>query len=426
MKCESPCIDTGCEGVVLAHPTGSQFVREAGRALDEAGLLFRFYTTICFRERGCARWLPPGFKKEFARRMFDCITPDRIRVHPWRETGRLFAGKLGFSHSFQKQYGVGVGHVYRSLDRHVAQEIEKKDIGGRVRAVYAYEDGALESFISAKKIGAKAFYDLPIGHWKELRRICEEERDMEPCWAGTMESLEDEQEKLDNKDREIELSSEIVVASTFTKETLRMSGVEENKIKVIPYGAGSVWEERKSLPKRGRKEKLRILYVGSLTQRKGVSYLFSAVRKMGASVELTVVGRKTGESRLLDSVLKEHHYVPSVSHSEVLGIMRKNDVLVFPSLFEGFGQVILEAMSQGMAVVTTPNTAGRDIIENGRDGVIVPIRSVEAICEWLEKFYENSDCLRFMQEAALEKAGLLGWNCYRSQIASWVKENIAK
>jgi glycosyltransferase involved in cell wall biosynthesis len=99
--------------------------------------------------------------------------------------------------------------------------------------------------------------------------------------------------------------------------------------------------------------------------------------------------------------------------------MRDSDVLVFPSLFEGFGLVILEAMSQGVPVITTPNTGGVDVIQEGVDGFIVPIRSAEAIVDRVG-LLENRDFLTVMSLRALQKAALCSWGHYRRGIVDAV------
>jgi len=98
--------------------------------------------------------------------------------------------------------------------------------------------------------------------------------------------------------------------------------------------------------------------------------------------------------------------------------MSRHDVLVFPSLHEGFGLVIPEAMAQGLVVITTPHTAGPDLISNGLDGFIVPIRASEAIEEKLDCLLTDAKLLADMKAAAQRKASALSWETYRLEIAS--------
>jgi starch synthase len=100
-------------------------------------------------------------------------------------------------------------------------------------------------------------------------------------------------------------------------------------------------------------------------------------------------------------------------------------VLVLPSLFEGFGLVILEAMAQGTPVITTDHTAGPDIIEDGTEGFIVPIRSAEAITEKLELLTRDHERLMSMKAAAKSKAQSHGWQSYRNRLVEVAREVMA-
>ncbi len=96
--------------------------------------------------------------------------------------------------------------------------------------------------------------------------------------------------------------------------------------------------------------------------------------------------------------------------------MAENEVLLFPSLLEGFGLVILEAMAQGMAVITTTNTGGADVLENGRNGFVVPIRDVEALCEALNSLADDRDYLFEVRREALKASQALQWSNYRKRL----------
>jgi glycosyltransferase involved in cell wall biosynthesis len=97
-------------------------------------------------------------------------------------------------------------------------------------------------------------------------------------------------------------------------------------------------------------------------------------------------------------------------------------VFVFPSLFEGFGLTIGEALSQGMPVITTPNTGAPDIIQEGVEGFILPIRSVEAIAEKLQLLHNDRELLKYMSDAALAGAKRTSWDQYGDAIAEAVSE----
>ncbi len=170
---------------------------------------------------------------------------------------------------------------------------------------------------------------------------------------------------------------------------------------------------------------MRVLFAGSLGQRKGLSYALDAVARLGAHAELTLLGTKTVEGCApLDRAVRRHRWIPSLPHAAVLEEMSRQDVLVFPSLFEGFGLVILEAMSRGLPVIATSHTAGPDVIEDGVDGFIVPIRSAEGIAEKLEQLLDPARLVG-MRAAAWRKSAALSWDKYRRQLAAAVRSDLA-
>jgi starch synthase len=132
-----------------------------------------------------------------------------------------------------------------------------------------------------------------------------------------------------------------------------------------------------------------------------------------------VIGRFAGEPPpVLQDHLRACTYIPSLPHAEILRQMREHDLFIFPSLFEGFGLVLLEAMSQGLPCITTPNTAGPDVIDQGRDGFIVPIRNTEAIVAAVQTVLDDPALLVEMKKAALAKAAKLNWDLYQTRLAA--------
>jgi glycosyltransferase involved in cell wall biosynthesis len=162
---------------------------------------------------------------------------------------------------------------------------------------------------------------------------------------------------------------------------------------------------------------LRVLFVGSLSQRKGIAEVFEAVDSMGRHAELTVIGRKTGgDCKPLDEALSRCRWIPSLPRERILEEMRGHDVLVFPSLFEGFGLVVTEALSQGLPVITTNRTCGPDVLNEGIEGFLVPTSNPHAIVEKLDFLHCDRERLAAMSEAARKKAEKLRWAAYRQKL----------
>ncbi len=399
--------------ICFSHPTGNANVRHAALALAEADLLDEFWTCLAWNEDSVLNdFLPRRLRESLSRRSVPGKLWPYITMRPLRELGRLFG-----ANSALPVIGnlVSIDAVYEALDRAVARRVES---ASGLKAVYCYEDGAGATFKAAKQRQLRCIYDLPIGYWRAAHAIYDEESARAPEWARTLTGRDDSPEKLARKDEELRAADQIVVASSFTKETLKSAVGLNTPVTVIPYGSPACVENIERAP---GGQPLRVLFVGSLGQRKGLSYLLNAVEPLGEITTLTLLGRKTVDHCApLDEATQKHHWIPTLSNAQVLEEMRRHDVLVFPSLFEGFGLVILEAMSQGLPVITTAHTAGPDLIQHGKSGFVVPIRSAEEITMHLEQLERDREQLYEMKLAARDAAARFTWEKYRHRLSELV------
>ena len=396
--------------IIFSHPTGNANVRAAAKGLLNTELLHEFYTTIATfpgSKLDMISSFPP--LAELRRRTFDSELQQKTRTWPWIEMGRLIASKAGIHSLIRNEKALlSIDEVYKNLDKRVASKISSI-AKGQIDAIYGYEDGSYYSFKQAKKKGLKCLYDLPIGYWRAARHILQKEHGRWPDWISTLPGLSDSEEKLARKDEELRLADHIFVASSFTAKTLRDFPGTLATVQVIPYGfppVNQINNTHSSIANR----RLKILFVGGLSQRKGIADLFAAVEKLSTHAELTVVGRKSTENcKALDAGLKKHKWIPSLPHDQILDLMRQHDVFIFPSLFEGFGLVITEAMSQGTPVITTDRTAGPDIIKNGENGYVCR-PDPEEIGSQIDMLFMNKKRCRELGEAGYTIANKISWD----------------
>lgn len=409
--------------ILFSHPTGNANVRAAGYGLAKATILAEFCTTIAAFPNDWLDRIGIGPLAEISRRQFHSTLKPYTRSWPYWELGRLLASKSGFHQLTKHETGLfSVDAVYQNFDRHVASRLPVAVIQGTT-AVYAYEDGAAFSFRQAQKLGIYCLYDLPIGYWRTARQLLEGERERWPAWASTITGLNDSDDKLARKDEELRLADHIFVASQFTAKTLLDFPDKLAPIHIVPYGfppVGSLKVYRSA----ENRQPLRLLFVGGLSQRKGIADLFAAVDALGNRVALTVVGYKATENcNALNVALTKHRWIPSLPHDAVLQLMREHDVLVFPSLFEGFGLVITEAMSQGTPVITTNRTAGPDLIEHGRNGWLIEAGSTSALKDAIEALIAQPALIAQTGKAAMETARLRPWSVYGQELVTAIVES---
>jgi glycosyltransferase involved in cell wall biosynthesis len=307
--------------------------------------------------------------------------------------------------------------MYRHFDRRVARRL--REIG--VDAVYAYEGGALQTFREANRQGVAALYELTSSHWYRARDLMREEALRSPELASVLPKLSDSDAHMREKDEELALADLVVVASQHVRRTLA-GVVPERKIRVVPYGAPPVLARQESPEAR---RPLRVLFVGALSQGKGIGYLLKAVETLGSDVELTLIGKRVAANEVVDAACKRWRWFQTVAHERVMEIMTESDVLVLPSLGEGFGLVVTEALACGLAVIVTPNVGASDLVCDGREGFVIPLRSADAIADRLNVLDQDRQLLAQMSRNAQLTAARQSWDVYREtwaktvEVASW-------
>ena len=410
--------------IIISHPFGNANVRSALTGLQEARLIARFITTVATFPGNYFDCLSaiPGFKS-FSRRHFDPSLRGLTSSFPRSELIRLLALQMNIEFLFAHSKGpFSTDKVIQHIDYKVADYIlqNKHD---HLKAVYAYEDGAIRSFEAAEKNGLRKLYDLPIGYWRVAKDIFENERQRWPEWACTIPAFRDTEDKLIRKDKELLSADVIYVAGSYTASTLKKAGMENKKVCIIPYGFPSVNEAPRTWFKGFGK--LKLLYVGSLTQRKGIADVLKLAERFQGAVSLTIVGKKnTNDCRPLNEAIKKHHYYPSLPHHEILRLMRTHDVLIFPSLFEGFGLVVTEAMSQGMPVITTERTCGADLIQTGYNGWLTEAGNPDMLYNTLQEILDHPELVEENGRNALITAKKRPWHVYGSELADTVASEI--
>ena len=409
--------------IILSHPTGNQFVRALISAMSKEGYLSEFHTTVavCPGEQWL-NLLPGKIKNELLRRSYP-IPASQIISHPLLEIARMVLPKIGLNRYTKHETGwASVDAVYNNIDKKVAQRLSN----GRCKpdAVYAYEDGAKLSFTAAKQQNIKCLYDLPIGYWRAARMLLNEELERWPDWEPTLTGFHDSDLKLERKDDELRLAEKIFVASKFTAQTLSYFPGTLPPVKIVPYGFPPVITSRDYSANISAVNPLKLLFVGGLSQRKGIADLFAAVKTLGHRVLLTVVGNKTGKNcPALNEALKNHHWIQSLPHEGILKLMREHDVLVLPSLFEGFGLVITEAMAQGAPVITTNRTAGPDIITDKENGWLIEAGSTEKLTEAIEYLLLYPGTIKIAGRQAMETARKRPWEVYGKEMLAAIINN---
>lgn len=395
--------------IAVSHPTGNMFVRALLSRLSASGQLHTFHTTIVAPR--FSRSLPAGLRSEMERRSYD-LPSDKVCTHPFREMVRLASAKFGMQFLTRHETGfASLDAVYQNLDAAVAQWLPGQH---GITAVYCYEDGALETFRTAQKLGIQCVYELPIMYWETAQRLLREEAARLPRWAPTLGGNRDSENKLRRKTKEIELADVVICPSLAVLDSLPRTIQSSKKCIVAEFGSPSSLGTH-SAPPGGNL--LRILFAGSMTQRKGLADLFTAFKALSRrDISLVVMGSPVAPPAFYREEFPDFVHQPPRPHSEVLALMETCDALVLPSIVEGRALVQQEAMSRGLPLIVTANAGGEDLIVEGETGFLVPIRSPERLAERIAWLADHRNMLADMRLFARRKAAEYTWESYAEKI----------
>jgi glycosyltransferase involved in cell wall biosynthesis len=205
---------------------------------------------------------------------------------------------------------------------------------------------------------------------------------------------------------EVSLCDWLLVPSPCVRDTFTVRGFPAERIILIPFGANTEIFRPPVSPAARREGPLRVLCVAQVAPRKGIHYLLDAWRKAGFSQQtatLRIVGRIPKEMYFLTQTdIPGVVFVGTLPRHEVAREMAQASVFVLPTTEEGFAVSILEAMSAGCAVVTTPESGAEAVITDDQNGLIVAARNPAAMAAAFCRLSADRHKCERLGQAAIE------------------------
>jgi glycosyltransferase involved in cell wall biosynthesis len=221
---------------------------------------------------------------------------------------------------------------------------------------------------------------------------------------------------------EYKIADRILVQSNFAYKSFIDMGFDKNKIKIIKdFG----FDSKNFYPLDYKYNNFfNIIYVGRITLNKGVAYLIEAFEKLeitNKKLKLYGIISKDFQEYLKNIKLNDNiEILNPVKHSELKYIYSSSEVLVQPSLFDGWSMVVTEALACGCPVVTTTNTGASDIIIEDINGYVGPTMDSNSIANNLKKIYSSKIYLeRRKISKTVEK--YKDWNLYCSNYKDFIE-----
>lgn len=405
--------------IIIAHP-GEQHARRAVVGLQSADMLMQYVTSFYYKKTRLLNYFPVQFKrrleKELCRRRNDKIDDSLVEmIMPFHELFLILAKRSGFPVGFTQYLMRWRNHKF---DRLIAEKISQTQPNG----VIVYNSSALQTLLGCRNNGVVGILDQTIGHPATWKRTLKQELSLHPDLYKEATHLLPCKQLIDENTAEALGAEWVLAGSEYTKRTLIDVGVAPERIKIIPYGADLEHFWPADSEKISRQGKFKVLFVGSIGLRKGVHYLLEAIRQLNhPQIELHLVGGIEGSGQWLSKYDGIFKHTPFVTHDKLCHIYRNSDVFVFPSLHEGFGMVLNEAIASGLPIIGTPCTGVPDILKYGKCGYVIPIRDVEQLKKYIIDLFEDNSLYEEMSNNARKVAELFSWDKYEERLTNWIK-----
>jgi len=367
----------------MSYSGGTSRGRQLARAFDQKGYLHRFFTPSYGRK---ADNLPPFVVNMlFGEQDIDLR---KVRTSTMVRLLRSFMSRTAKIREAKPTQRYRVNEV---IDHWVARSL---DSGADI--VMAEAQIALQTIRRAKDLGMTTVLDRTNSHIVYQSQIWSEENEemgieWEPNSARVIEKGIAEYEEVDY----------IFALSSYVKRTFIDHGVAADKVLCVPTGI--------DLSPFRQVEKgddvFRVVYCGFLQPKKGTHFLLQAFDELKLkNAELLLIGRVSQEIQaVLEKYKGAYKHIGYVENTELYKYYSQGDVFVIPSLEEGLAKVIIEAMACGLPVIGSTNTGAEDVVREGQDGFVVPIRDVESLKDKIQYLYDNRARCREMGESAKQR-----------------------
>lgn len=300
----------------------------------------------------------------------------------------------------------------------------------KANAVVMYDTNAMSCFEILKKEAPDILriLDTSAANRIYMKEIYEKDMKLCPQFAQKLKQERKflwKKKSCDRLFRELSATQIFLTPSSFVKKSLEYSGIKVDQIKICPYGSNFEPVERKydiSLNRR-----LEAVYVGNVTEMKGIYYLLEAALSIPLDkLRLTVVGEYDNRTGVFDGYMKHIRFWGRMTHDEVKRVLCESDIFVFPSLGEGLSLSVLEAMACGLPGIVSKNSGANDAIIDGINGYEVDIQNSEILREKMLWFTEHKECIPDMGRAAAESAEKYSWRTYETRVTEILKMSMSE
>ncbi len=293
----------------------------------------------------------------------------------------------------------------------------KKNIPNETDSLFFTDSGFVRCVDKAKSKQIKCYMLHRTLHPEHIYRVLKEE---EKRWGIKDDSIFTNKSWINYKIKSLQKSDGIIVLSTLASESCKNYGIQGTKIKIVK-GSKVDLNYFRTTNEHIKKNEFTCLFMGHKSLIKGVPYLLEAWKQLDIKKSNLIVAGIQNR-RLIDNYSKlNFSTVGSINNP--LYFYNVSDIFILPSLADAFPRVVLEAMGCSLPVIVTEGVGAKDVIEDGKEGFIIPIRDAKAIKDSIRYFYDNPMEIKRMGRNARNKVEHYSKNNLGDNIVKIVEEN---
>ena len=318
---------------------------------------------------------------------------------------------------------VGTMRACALHDRVVAHRLKK--LVGQIDIVHAWPLGALVTLKAARDLGIPTVLERCNAHTGFAMEVVQKECDRLGVVLPPDHEHAYNAQKLRKEEEEYRLATRLLCPSEFVVKTFVDKGYPREQLARHIYG----YDEKVYYPTnepRDPNRGLTMISVGVCAVRKGLHYALEAWLKSPASKNGTflIAGEFLPAYQEKLAGMLAHPSVEVLGHRNDVGqLVRKSDILVLPSIEEGFGLVITEAMGSGC--VPLASEACTEICDHMKTGLVHRVGDVEALTQHITMLHENRDLLERLRTAGLKAAPSVTWTAAGRMLLDVYRETIS-
>lgn len=414
--------------VIVAHPQQQHSYRLA-TALKQKGELGAYATTVYMKSGNltdlASKVLPSFWKKKATGRHCDALEDsDVVQFNEARGLAVLFCRNISFADSLYDA-------MRRATEDVFAEKVARLVVREGADAVVGYDGCSAALFEKVGELSPETvrIADMSAANALYLRTIYERDEVLKPAFAESLKGWNRIWDSIDvaRTKRELAAADAFLCGSEFVVNSLEYSGIDRELCEICHYGV-----DTESFPYRPRREKaeedpLTFVYLGQVSEHKGIAWLLEAFASIEASrARLLCIGSVSLPESISSKLPSNIELRGMIQHDEVSDILLSADVMLFPSLGDGFSLSIMEGFASGLPVVCTENTGAADCVVEGENGFVVPVQDACALRERIEWFLLNKSEIPRMAKAAREGVEAYTWDTYYGNAANAVEKLVEK